>query len=202
MKNFKTLVILDWDDTLFPTSWVVKNSIDLNKQEVQRKYIDLFVKLDSLIFNLLKNFLKYGKVVVVTNAMVKWVKISSAILPNTQKLINETIDIISARDMYQKKMPGNMFAWKKLIFEQLVMEHFMNKHRVENIISVGDADYEFQALVDLYENFKKKKRILKAVKFLSSPTYESLIDQLEVLNKSIHKVCTSKSHMDLKFRDM
>jgi hypothetical protein len=135
--------------------------------------------------------------------MVKWITISSKMLPKTKKLINKHIDIISARDIYQKKMPKKQFVWKKLIFEQLVIEHFMDKqYKVENIISVGDADYEFQALIDLYEDFKMKKRILKAIKFLQGPDYESLIDQLQVLNKSIFKVCNSKNHMDLKFKDL
>lgn len=202
MSDLKTLIILDWDDTLFPTSWIVKNSIDLTDPKVQNRYLDLFSKLDNLIYRLLKNFLKYGKVVIVTNAMVKWVAVSTEVLPKSKKIINKNIDVISARDMYQKKMPNDMFAWKRLIFERLVMEHFMDKHKVENIISVGDADYEFQALVDLYENFKNKRRLLKAIKFLSSPTYDSLVDQLEVLNNSVSQITTSKKHLDLKFKDI
>lgn len=199
----KTLIILDWDDTLFPTSWVLKNNIDVNDTTILNDNGHLFEKLDLILYKLLLNCLKCGKVVIVTNAMVKWVTISSKMLPKTKKLIDKNIDIISARDIYQKEMPKKQFVWKKLIFEQLVIEHFMDKqYKVENIISIGDADYEFQALIDLYEDFKMKKRILKAIKFLQGPDYESLIDQLQVLNKSIFKVCNSKNHMDLKFKDL
>ena len=28
--KYRTLVIFDWDDTLFPTSWTVKNNINLS----------------------------------------------------------------------------------------------------------------------------------------------------------------------------
>ena len=29
INNKSTLIILDWDDTLFPTSWVNKNNIEI-----------------------------------------------------------------------------------------------------------------------------------------------------------------------------
>jgi len=194
----KTLIILDWDDTLFPTTWILKNNIDVNNGEIKNKYIVYFAELDNVLYKVLINLMKYGTVTIVTNAMTKWVFLSSDIIPNTRNLIKKYIKIISARDMYQKKIP-EMEKWKKLVFEQVVTDHFMNKHFIENIISVGDAKYEFNALVDLHSNFKKKKRFLKSIRFMSSPTYESLIDQLEVLNNCVHKVCTSKKHMDLLF---
>ena len=34
----KTLIILDWDDTLFPTSWVLENKIDLTDPAIRAKY--------------------------------------------------------------------------------------------------------------------------------------------------------------------
>lgn len=195
----KTLIILDWDDTLFPTSWVMGKGINISNTRTKERHIHYFKRLDELLYRLLKRFMKYGKVVVVTNAMTKWVIASSEILPNTQQVIMENIEVISARERYQKKVPHDMYKWKKWTFEKEVMEYFMGRHKVENIISVGDAEYEFRALTELYENFKKKKRILKAIRLLSSPTYESLIDQLEVLERCVEKVCEAQKHMDLKF---
>ena len=201
-KNSQTLIILDWDDTLFPTTWTLKKGINLNTNTDLNKYIVFFAELDSILYKLLNNFMKYGDVVVVTNAMVKWVNVSSNIIPNTSKLIKQKIRIISGRDLYQKKLPGKMFEWKRRIFQQLVIEHFLNRYPIENIISVGDAEYEFEALINLYQNFKQKKRLLKSIKFMSAPSYESLIDQLEVLNNCVHKVCTNDKHMDLKFKNL
>lgn len=196
----KTLIILDWDDTLFPTSWAIKNNIDLTDIEIQNKYIVFFAKLDLLLYKFLNNLTKYGKVVIVTNAMSKWIIIATNILPNTQMLIKNKIKIISARDRHHHKHPGNGFIWKKLIFEQLVSEYYdycnKNKHCVQNIISVGDAEYEFQALINLDKN---DKRYLKSIRFMNNPSYDTLIDQLEVLNNSIPSVVNKKTHMDLMF---
>jgi hypothetical protein len=200
MNKSKTLIILDWDDTLFPTSWVVKKNINLNDSETINKYKMYFSELDNILYELLINFLKCGKVVIVTNAMTKWVLLSYNVLPNTKNLIKKNIEIISARDICQDKMSGQMDKWKKLIFKQLVSKYFINSSS-EKIVSIGDANYEFNALVDLHDGFKKK-RFLKAIKFMDSPSYESLLDQLEVLNSCVNNICTSDKHMDLKFENL
>jgi hypothetical protein len=191
----RVLTILDWDDTLFPTSWVLKNNIDLTKDDEQHKYMIFFAKLDLLLYKILTELLKNGKVAIVTHAMTKWVLTSSKILPNTQAIIMKDIKIISARELFQKKQPDKLSIWKSMIFHNLV-----DYNKVQHIISVGDADYEFRALVDLYD--PAHKRLLKSVRFMSSPSYDSLIDQLEVFNKNIKQIVNHKNHMDLKFEDL
>lgn len=202
MENFKTLIILDWDDTLFPTTWLVKNNINLTDDNVQNQYIVFFSRLDLILSQVLLKLTKYGQVVIVTNAASKWILVSSNLLPNTQKLIKEKLLVISAREFYQEKYPDQMILWKKLIFKQLVSSYFLD-NLSQNIISIGDADYEFYALIDLYdEQSIIKKRLLKTVRFLKEPSFEDLIDQLDVLNNSLHKLLICNKHMDLKFKDI
>lgn len=192
MNKQKTLIILDWDDTMFPTSWIANNKINLMNISNINKYITIFSKLDMLLHKLLIKLLNYGKVIIVTNAMSKWIKISSTILPNTKKLIQKNIIIISARDTYQNEI-ADMMIWKKLIFKQLI-----NNNKVfQNIISIGDAEYERRALISLYEY--GKNRFIKSIKFISTPTFELLVDQLEVLINSINQICTLNDHLDLQF---
>ena len=207
--KYKTLILLDWDDTLFPTSWVVKKNIDLTNPDVQNKYIVFFAKLDLLLHKLLSNLINYGKVVIVTNAINKWVYISSSIIPNTHRLIKNKISVISARDIHQYDHPGDGYMWKKLIFKQLVTDYYSDYHKdyptdYQNIISIGDADYEFKALINLYIKPKttKGKRHLKSIRFMSKPSYDTLIDQLEVLNNSINKIIDTNNHMDLVFNNL
>jgi len=197
----KTLVILDWDDTLFPTSWITKNGINLLIPIVREKYMVFFSQLDMLLHSLLTKFLKCGTVVIVTNAMIKWVVMSSYILPNTQRIIKENIKIVSARDEHSDNHPGQMDIWKRKTFEQLVLEHFLDNYYVENIISVGDAEYEFRALINLYNKHKPgTKRLLKSVRLMSSPSFELLIDQLKVLDGCVSNLCKMHRHMDLLFK--
>lgn len=207
----KTLIILDWDDTLFPTSWIIKNSINVDDTVMKEEYIKFFSKLDKTISNLLDKCIKKGEVAIITNATIKWVIASSNLLPNTQNIMKKKIIVISARDKYGNKMPGHMKIWKKLIFKQLTLRYFINKNLIENIISMGDAEYEFNALKNLYNEYNlnflninygdkpRNKRLLKSIRFIQSPTYEALLDQLEVLNECIDTICSNTNHMDLKF---
>jgi hypothetical protein len=200
-KKKDALIILDWDDTLFPTTWVIKNRIDLNKEDVRNKHIAYFSKLDTLLFDMLSSFLSYGSVFIVTNAMIKWVKISSKILPNTGRLISKKIEVLSAREMYQKELPKDMYGWKRLLFKGVVDTHYKNNNSRQNIISAGDAEYEFKALINLW-NKDKKNRLLKTIRLLRYPSFDSLVDQLQVISNSLDDICNKDSHMDLKFDKM
>lgn len=201
INKYKTLTILDWDDTLFPTSWIVKNDINLTNKNTQHQYIVFFSQLDTILYKILIKLLKYGKVFIVTNAVIKWVIISSTILPNTQKLISNNITIISAREMFQNKYPDKMHLWKKLTFKQLIDNNF-SEYQYQNIISIGDAEHEFNATVDLYDkNSVIKHKLLKTIRFKKDPSFESLIDQLEVLEKNLHNILVNIKHYDLKFED-
>ena len=200
-NKYRTLIIFDWDDTLFPTTWTVLNNINIGDQNTHSKYIVYFSKLDMLLYKLLSECLRFGTIIIVTNAVLKWISIASSILPNTQKLLNKNIQIVSARDEYQEKYPDRPDIWKKMVFQDLVSKYF-NKYPFQHIISVGDAEHEFNALTDLYnESSITKNRLLKTVRFIREPSFDALIDELEVLVNCIHKVLTRQQHVDLKFKD-
>lgn len=211
--RYKTLIILDWDDTLFPTSWLVKMNIDLNIPEVCDTYKKYFSKLDKLISRLLIICMQFGRVVIITNALPIWISISTSVLPKTQKLTKH-IKILSARDEYQHQSQ-NIKDWKILAFKNELSNYVFsdsNSHQIEsivskqiiqkkiyNIISIGDAEYEYKALIDLYNWNKKHKKILKSIKLIKNPSLEILYDELTVLIKSIPQIAQSKVHMDLNF---
>lgn len=195
IDKYKTLIILDWDDTLFPTSWVTKNNIDITNPNIQR----IFINLDKLIYQILQKMITYGHIVIVTNAAEKWIEISTNVLPKTQSILTKNISVLSARDTFEKSYPAQIHVWKKLLFKEIVNNYFKN-HKLQNIISIGDAEYEFHALTDLYnENSAKKYRLLKTIRFIKEPDIDSLLDQLDVLNKTNHKIVNHKNHMDLTF---
>ena len=200
-KN-NTLVILDWDNTLFPTTWFIQkinsysgqsNYNDYNNQNNIDINLDINLDdLDSTLYNLLINIQKVANIVIITNAMTQWIISSSATLPKTKKIL-ETIEIISAKEKYMHSH-NNITDWKKMAFHHTTII----KPHIINVISVGDAFYEYNALISLYN--KDNKMLLKSIKFLDEPHHETLLDQLNVLNKVIHPVCASNKHLDLIFR--
>lgn len=180
-----TLFILDWDDTLFPTSWITKNNIDLTSHVVRENYIDFFKDLDSTLFMFLNSIKKYGKIIIVTNAITEWVKMSSIIMVKTFNLL-KNIEIVSARSLFSGKTQ-NVMEWKKRTFNVIIDNEYKDK-KLMNVISIGDAEYEHQALVNLTQSNFDKIKYLKSFRLIKEPTYEQLVEELSILNEYIKNV--------------
>lgn len=189
----RTLIILDWDDTLFPTTWITTNEINLKNNIDTEKYKLYFSQVDLDLNNLLLKLIQCGTVIIVTNALISWIRLSITILPRISKTL-EKIKVISARGDYQSKS-ANPMDWKKLAFESIIQT--MGK-KINNIVSVGDAEYEYNALISLFDPNPKSYKLLKSVKFIKYPTKEVLIDQIRVLERASIKIATAKTHLDIK----
>jgi hypothetical protein len=179
-----TLFILDWDDTLFPTSWVTKNNVDIVNNESRDRYIEHFKTLDRALSSFLKNIKKYGKVIIITNAMKEWVKISSIVLPHTYHVL-KNISIVSARSLFSDQTKEVM-EWKKRTFQLIIDKEFENK-KTMNVFSVGDAEYEHNALVALTQSNFDKIKYLKSFRLIKDPGYEELVEEITMLDVYIHK---------------
>jgi hypothetical protein len=212
------LFIIDWDDTLFPTTWVNKNNIDFNKKDLLSKYKLYFLELDKTVSLLLDTLNKIGDIFIVTNANINWIKsclINLNLTRNT--IINNKIRIVSARDSYSHNNTSPT-EWKILTFQDIV-EDIINKinknikpNTVINIISIGDAMYEYIALINLdnfiksyiananYKNNVNFDYLLKNIKFIEKPEFDCVIDQIQVLHKNSHDIVNKLEFIDLKFK--
>lgn len=181
-----TIALIDWDDTLFPTSWVLNNNIPVKRSE-------LFDKLDTTIYNFLTmlNCVIY----IVTNAMLKWLDTSMAILPKTSLFIKNNAIIVSAKEQYFK-ITDDMNEWKKHAFKDITK----NITNTQHIISIGDAEYEYNALICLNKHVSSDI-FLKTIRLVQKPNINVLIDQLVTLTKTIHQYKNNKRHLDLVFKN-
>lgn len=196
ITKHNTLFILDWDDTLFPTSWTTKNKINIINKNSQG-YIEHFKSLDRTLCPFLKKLKEYGKVIIVTNALKDWVKISSIILPQTYYVL-KSINIMSARSLISNQT-SDIMEWKKRTFQMIIDEEFKNKS-IMNIISIGDAEYEHNALVSLTQTNFNKIKFLKSFRLIRDPTYDQLIEQIELLNTYIDKFWYLNSQLCKTFK--
>lgn len=214
------IFIIDWDDTLFPTTWVNKNSIDISKSHIIQEYKVYFLELDKTISVLLESLNQVGDIWIVTNANINWIKTCLMGLEQTRKtIISNKIRIVSARDSYSLNS-SSPTEWKILTFQD-ILEDIINKisDRIKpntfvNIISIGDAMYEYMALINL-DNFiksymlnnkssdgksnKQFKYLLKNIKFIEKPEFDFVIDQMNVLNKNKDAIVNKLEFIDLKF---
>lgn len=184
LNNNNTLFILDWDDTLFPTTWIGKNNIDLTNQDIRDKYVEHFKPLDRALFSFLNHIKNNGTIIIVTNAVVEWVKITLIIIPQTFNLL-KNVNIMSARELFSDKSTDIM-DWKKNTFKLIIDKEYNNKPLM-NIISIGDAEYEHQALVALTKIHINKIKYLKSFRLIKNPTYEQILEQIELLDLYIDK---------------
>lgn len=211
--NYKTnnIIICDWDDTLFSTFWCNKNMINLNSQESINEYKLYFIELDKTVSSLLLTFKKYAEIYIVTNANIKWIKSCLNVLTNTRKAIMENnIRIVSARDIYSKTL-SSPTEWKINTFRDILSNITNNLSTdsdcstILNIISIGDAQYEYIALLNLDNYFKSNGKkinyLLKSIKFIEKPNFDLVIDQMLIVQKNIDYVVNKIGYLDLKFKD-
>jgi len=208
------IFIIDWDDTLFPTNWVTRNNIDLTDTESLNKYKLFFIELDNILSNVINSLNKLGNVFIVSNASLPWIKNCLTILPYTNKLINAFgINVISARDSYfnqnclNNPEKASIMEWKITCFQDILINVLnsiagkFNEKNYLNIISIGDANYEYVALMNLNNFFEINKLdinyFLKNIKFIEKPEFNILIDQLVILRKNIQMIVDKLHFVDL-----
>lgn len=228
-KTKKNLIIIDWDDTIFPTSWIFKNNINI----ITKNYLNdnnimkILCKIDLVLCRLLELMITLGKVIIITNATTSWIKQSCSILVKSNEIITKNIEIVSANDNYSKKYPLKISLWKKKEFYYQVLKYlnnndrlfmsninkntfenlneinnelYVNKNHIEkhSIISIGDSNYEYNALTNLYDNINNIVN-LKTVKFKQDISIEIFIEQIVILRENIEFICDINSHSDLVF---
>jgi hypothetical protein len=193
ISNDSTLIIFDWDDTLYPTSWCVNNNINLNSMKSRARYLDYFLLLDDILEDLFLSLHKLGTVVIITNAMPQWINLTLSILPNTKKQLKKT-KILSARQKYQDTLKIN--KWKVQTFHDLIYDYH---NKFNNIVSFGDSEYEHYALLNLFSHDEIPNKYLKSIKFIKSSDYNVVIEQLKLTKQNLKKIISTKRHIHLNF---
>ena len=204
--NMSNIFIIDWDDTLFPSTWVNQKNINLNNIESVSLYKLYFIELDKTIFNFLEKLHNIGEIYIITNANIKWIKMCLMILDNTRKfIINNNIRIVSARELYSKNIDIKFTEWKTHTFRNVMNEILskVNINNILNIISFGDANYEYMALINLDIFFKNKydkvNYLLKSIKFIEKPDLNYIIDEINIINENLDMILNKISYIDIKF---
>jgi hypothetical protein len=185
-------VICDWDDTLFPTAWVNEENVDLTNMQSRYRYARYFDILDKYLYSTLKQIKKCADLMIVTNATLQWIAVTLTVLPKTKKIL-ENVPIVSARESFQKQC--TIQDWKRHTFKAELQKE--GRSHYKNIVSIGDANYEHRALVDLYGWSVIPHKYLKSIKFTRSVDYADLFDQVKLIGNEIKNICNAQRHLDL-----
>jgi len=206
------IFIIDWDDTLFPTSWVHSNNINLLNLSSVEEYKLYFLELDKVLYNFIESLNSIGDIYIVTNASMSWIKTCLSILNSTRKtIIKNNIRIVSARDIYSSSNESPT-KWKILSFQNIINQVIDNisvnlkKNTYLNIFSFGDATYEYDALINLDSYLKNNSKVhnkinyfLKSIKFMHKPKFNLIIEQIKMIEKNQNDIINKLDYIDLKF---
>jgi len=181
----QTAIIFDWDDTLFPTSYLI-DDLRLNHKKPlkeQRLPRDLYEEvaeslkeLEMCVIDLLNLANGRAKVILVTLARSPWVEDSCrAFFPSVGDLIKQLgIKAVYAQqgvsiDYDKKKMMGDeeierFYAEMKGKAISREVEAFYSQYEGQswkNIISIGDSDFERLGTMMMTQEYMRRRGLLK-----------------------------------------
>ena len=193
-KKHNSIIIFDWDDTLFPTSFITPGGIFNEDIKLSEKEKQKFITIEKSVFSLLNQAIQKGKVYIITNAGNGWVEYSAnRFFPSILGFFSK-IEIISAREEYEKKCPGNSRLWKIQAF--LTLLENVNVKLVTNIICLGDSLFEMEAGRILASKFSKA--FIKTIKFREDPKLDELIKQLNLVCNQFSLICSRIKNLTIR----
>jgi hypothetical protein len=172
----KSIFVVDWDDTLFPTSrWEgEKNSL---------------AALEPVVCHMLCELVKRGSTLIVTNSEDGWVDfcIKSSSWSQLETLMG-FIPVYSAQSRFASAECTNPSEWKKLAFDSILST--IDSHQ---IISIGDGPSEREAAVAAASNVSKVSKCIATAKF---PSVEQIIKQCQYICDQLDFIVHHPNNLD------
>ena len=193
----KTIIVFDWDDTLFPTTFL--NLINFHIDDNVKKLLEV---CELHIIKILEYFVNsFNHIYIVSNAEKTWIFHSIATYYNklhTHDLFKK-INIISARDMYigiySNDFNDSMYMWKYQAMYDILLKIINEDNDIKQIVSFGDSEYEREAILSLTTIFPDI--FCKNIKFTTSPTCTQIINQSVYIKKIIEFILDHQGAIDL-----
>eukprot|EP00418_Pyrodinium_bahamense_P012504 CAMPEP_0179107082 /NCGR_PEP_ID=MMETSP0796-20121207/49823_1 /TAXON_ID=73915 /ORGANISM="Pyrodinium bahamense, Strain pbaha01" /LENGTH=303 /DNA_ID=CAMNT_0020805135 /DNA_START=9 /DNA_END=920 /DNA_ORIENTATION=+ len=185
----QTVTIFDWDDTLLCTSFLLACRDGALPSSAAR----CFRGIASLGQCLLRRALQCGRTFIITNAVQGWVEHSAAMYAPELLPALAQVCVISARGGYEAQYPNEVGRWKVEAF--LEVQRQLDSHLVTNLISLGDSDYEMDAVHAMGRGFARA--VVKTVKFLEKPRPEALYTQLKLVTQKFRRIVEKPHNLQI-----
>ena len=194
----KTLLIFDFDDTLFCTKYL--DTFALSYQDIFTCRVSLeqlnpclsreIKELETAILDLFINISQFCDIVIISNADLKWINnCLTHFLPELKDYLNENeIKIHSAKNTFCKIVKSPV-DWKLKCFKKVVYDLYGEDSYYDlNVISIGDGNEEKKAVFNLTKDLKNRKLKTKFIRMISFPSAASIILQLKYLNDNLNEM--------------
>lgn len=162
-----TLIIFDYDDTLFPTTYYSEHD-NLTKD-------DLFY-VDAAISDIFSQLLeKKYTIIIITNGNMGWFNESLKLLPYTNNMIKyNSIRVISSRDVFEKTCV-KYEDWKRFTVLNVLINDYCS---IDKVIGIGDSDVDHIAIKDSCNYIHKAYDFIKIPRSLPLKLFEEMLDKL------------------------
>jgi hypothetical protein len=189
-KTNNNIIILDWDDTLFSTSYFLLKNKKLTIEEQQ-----LFFKLGECVSKFINLSKSFGKVFIITNSTKKWLyKTAYNYLKINENLLDE-VNVISARENFNEEIvPKHM--WKSLIFKQLYKYFEFS----DSIVCISDSINDINEGKKLKTIFKNNN--ISTIKFINKPSPIQNIKEINLIIENLGNIINSNYNMILEEENM
>ena len=191
--KFNSIIIFDYDDILLPTSFLKRGKNIYEEIELSSPEKEKMKELEDLVFELLNDATEKGTVYIITNAKKDWVEYSSKKFYPKIIPVLDKVEIIYAREKYEKIYPGDSRQWKIEAF--LMIPKTVNISILTNIICLGNSLSEIEAGRILASRFTES--YIKTIKFREEPKLDELIEQLKLVCKQFSSICSDIKNMTI-----
>jgi len=191
-KKHNSLFIFDWDDTLLPTSFILKENLMI-KENSSEELKCLFSILEEKIIKILNMSINKGNVYIITNSSMSWfIHSSERFFPNLSSILDK-IKIISARDEYENIYPRDSKIWKQKAFNNL--ENEIDNKLPTNMICFGDSLNELEAAKNFASHLRDS--FVKTIKFKEKPEIEDLIKQINLIENKLDFIYSRAKNLSI-----
>mmetsp|Transcript_48720 Transcript_48720/g.122980 ORF Transcript_48720/g.122980 Transcript_48720/m.122980 type:complete len:571 (-) Transcript_48720:34-1746(-) len=209
-ESAQTAIVFDWDDTLFPTSYLI-DDLRLNHKKAMKdqrlprdlhEEVTLSLKeLEQCVIGLLNLAHGRGKVILVTLARPPWVEDScKSFFPLVGALIQQLgIKVVYAQqgvtvDYDKRKMMCDdeierFYAEMKGKAISREVEAFYSQYEGQswkNIISIGDSDFERLGTMMMTQEYMRRRGLIKDAK--NGDTFEVTVASNEAFGRNTGSV--------------
>ena len=197
VKPCNNLLIFDYDDTLFPTSYLAQKGYRLDGPDASPELQRILDEYCLVVKKTLLTAREYGNVVVVTNAETGWIELTSQKFIPTLSSLLETFPLVSARSIYEPLGISSPFQWKVRAFESVIFEHFSvaASDNARHVISFGDSIHERDAAHQVCA--KSSITTCKSIKFIERPDLSQLTKQHGLIVDCFEQIVSHDGTLDL-----
>lgn len=162
----------------------------------------LFKMVEKEVIEVLKVCLNHGYTSIISNGTVEWIDSSmKTSMPSLYKFLveNQAIRVISARDDYEDKYPGESTKWKMKAFKAEIRDRFPRIPAVPvALMIIGDGRPEKES-AKIFMGKEVNKFQVTMIRITEEPSCVTLVKELRFIRKAFASLLYKYGEMNLAF---